>query len=38
MGRARVLSKASGQTEHLYGETRYRFDAYEKLTTYAQQE
>ena len=23
MGRARVLSKASGQTEHLYGETRY---------------
>jgi Transposase DDE domain group 1 len=23
MGRARMLSKASGQTEHLYGETRY---------------
>ena len=23
MGRARVLSKASGETEHLYGETRY---------------
>jgi hypothetical protein len=23
MGRARVLSKASGQTEHLYGDTRY---------------
>jgi hypothetical protein len=23
LGRARVLSKASGQTEHLYGETRY---------------
>jgi hypothetical protein len=23
MGRARVLSKVSGQTEHLYGETRY---------------
>ena len=23
MGRARVLSRASGQTEHLYGETRY---------------
>jgi hypothetical protein len=23
MGRARILSKASGQTEHLYGETRY---------------
>jgi hypothetical protein len=23
MGRARVLSKGSGQTEHLYGETRY---------------
>jgi hypothetical protein len=23
MGRARVLSKASGATEHLYGETRY---------------
>jgi Transposase DDE domain group 1 len=23
MGRARVLSKASGETEHLFGETRY---------------
>jgi hypothetical protein len=23
MGRARMRSKASGETEHLYGETRY---------------
>src|SRR6516165_7520119 len=28
LGRARMLSKASGQTEHLYGETRYAIEVF----------